>query len=197
MESIGSMESVGSMKSAGSVASMEEVSKQIAKKIIHISAFKMKLLIAAVSVETVEAIKALEAACSIRAAIGALSCAAVKGRVAKPVVQLLLFRIAQHLIGLRHFLKHLFCLLVARIRIGMIFLCQFSVCFFNRCGVRISINAQHLIIISLASHILLHPFFFKTGFSFYPQKNLRRSARGFFCSTCNITAIYTAVKSFP
>ena len=139
------------------VASMEKVSKKIAENVTHIAAFKMKFPVSAVSVKTLETVESLKASCAVRASIRALSRASVKGRVAKAVIKLLLFRITQHLIGFRHLLKHLLRVPVARVRIGMIFLCQLSVCFFNRCGVRVPVNAQHFIIISLTCH-MNHPF---------------------------------------
>ena len=148
------MKAVASMKA---VVSMEKVTKKIAENITHIAAFKMKFPVSAVSVKALETVESLKASCAVRASIRTLSRASVKGRVAKAVIKLLLFRITQHLIGFRHLLKHLLRVLVARVRIGMIFLCQLSVCFFNRCGVRVPVNAQHFIIISLTCH-MNHPF---------------------------------------
>ena len=163
--------------------SAEHVSEDIPEQIVHISAFKMELPVAAVSVcaaeaaicseasaraeaalaEAAEALKTMIASCSVRAApaslgsLGSLG-ASVEGRVAEPVVKLLLLRIAEHLIGLHRFLEHLLRMGISRIRIGMVFFRQFSVCFFDRRAVRIPVNAQHLVIISLCCHDALTPF---------------------------------------
>ena len=102
--------------------SAEHVSEQIPEQIVHISAFKMELPVAAVSIcaaktsicsetaalteaacaEAAEALKAMEASRSVRASPASLGSlrASVEGRMAKPVVKLLLLRIAEHLIGL-------------------------------------------------------------------------------------------------
>ena len=103
-------------------ASAEHTSKDISEKIIHISAFEMELAVAAVlTAETSKTTEALPG--SLRVLI--------KCCMAELVVHLLLLRISQYIISLIYLFKHLLCPGISLVRIRMIFLCKFPVCFFN------------------------------------------------------------------
>ena len=82
---------------------------------------------------------------------GALSvtCRLIKGSMSELVVKLLLLWITQNVVSLIYILKHLLRRLIARIGVRMILLCQFSICTFNCRSIRVSRDAQHIIIISL------------------------------------------------
>ncbi len=68
----------------------------------------------------------------------------------KLVISLLLFSIAENFIGLGGFFELFlrnFCL-VAGVKVGVLFLCKFSICFFYLISRGTLINTKHLIIIS-------------------------------------------------
>ena len=77
----------------------------------------------------------------------------VKGRMPKLVIQLLLFRVAEHRVGLCYLFKLLFCLWISRICIRVIFLCKLPVRFLYRILIRVSVNAKHFIVVSLCFHL--------------------------------------------
>ena len=87
---------------------------------------------------------------SARAAVpGSRARRLVERRMAELIVHFSLFFITQDCVSLCNFFKLLFCICIARIGIRVIFLCKFSISFFNLCFICISADPEHFIVISL------------------------------------------------
>ena len=144
---------------ASSSFAAKHISKQITEDIIPVTALKMEFMICSISgaegsrpvcsAGTVS--EAAEPAKTTGTCSGALSvtCRLIKSSMSELVVKLLLLRITQNVVSLIYILKHLLRRLIARIGVRMILLCQFSICTFNCRSIRVSRDAQHIIIISL------------------------------------------------
>ena len=72
---------------------------------------------------------------------------AVDTSLAKAVVAGTLLLVAQHVVGLGRFLKHLLGFFVARVAVGVVFDGGFLVCPFNFVGTGRALNAQYLVIV--------------------------------------------------
>ena len=115
--------------SRGPPASAEHAPEEIAEDIVHIHAAEIEALEAAVAAS-----------------------ALFKRGVAELVILCPLLRIAEDRVGLRGLLELLRRLLVSRIHVRVIFLRELPVCLLQCRFVRIFVDAQHLIIISLVCH---------------------------------------------
>ena len=73
----------------------------------------------------------------------------VKCSMAKLVILAPLIRITENGIGFRSLLEFFLRLPVARIHVGMIFLCQSPICLFDRSIICILLNTKNLIIVPL------------------------------------------------
>ena len=73
----------------------------------------------------------------------------IEGRKTVLIVQFPFFGVAQHIVSLRDFLKSLFCLFIAGIRIGMILFRKLPVRTLNLFFIRIFLDSKNVIIISL------------------------------------------------
>ena len=77
-----------------------------------------------------------------------------KSSVAKLIIQFTFLLITQNIIGFIYFLKMLCCRSISLITVRMIFLCQFSVCFLNRCCICVFVHAKNFIVVSFQYHHL-------------------------------------------
>ena len=67
-----------------------------------------------------------------------------KSSVAKLIIQFTFLLITQNIIGFIYFLKMLCCRSISLITVRMIFLCQFSVCFLNRCCICVFVPRKEM-----------------------------------------------------
>lgn len=90
----------------------------------------------------------------------------IKSGMTELIIQLLLLRIAQHIICLSDLLELSLCFRIIRIHIRVVFLRKLPVCFFDRRRVCPLRQTEHFVIISFHCHIyhplilaakLLHP----------------------------------------
>ena len=105
-----------------------------------------------VAEDVAEAPEAAKASEAVKPAEAARARVGIEGGEAELVVLLALFLVREDLVGLVGLLEALLAGLVAGVQIGVVFLGQLSVCFFDfiRCGVLF--DAQHLIIVSFFGH---------------------------------------------
>ena len=109
-------------------AAGESAAKDIFQDIIHVTALKMELLVSAI--------------CSAKRSLTAL----VIG-TAELVIHFLFLRITEHRVGFCDLFELLGCLCISGIGIRMIFLCQFTVCFFDCIFICVFIYSKDFIII--------------------------------------------------
>ena len=69
----------------------------------------------------------------------------IKRRISICIVELSLLRIAQNCISFSHILEFLLCVLVSRICVRMVFLCEFSVSGFQFFIICTAVNAEHCV----------------------------------------------------
>ena len=124
------VETVTSSTTVGS--SMEHIPEDITEHVTHICTVKMKFLITAILTGTGSTVLISTA----------LRHTAVKGCMAKLIVQFPFLRITQDRISLCHILELLLRCRISGVGIRMILLCKFSICFFYRRGVCIFCNAE-------------------------------------------------------
>ena len=109
-------------------AAGESAAKDIFQDIIHVTAIKMELLVSAI--------------CSAKRSLTAL----VIG-TAELVIHFLFLRITKYRVGFCDLFELLGCLCISGIGIRMIFLCQFTVCFFDCIFICVFIYSKDFIII--------------------------------------------------